>query len=148
MTVPQRRLSGKLASRPSTIAVYNMPTISARFVIRLIAPKMLQYAMADLERLSIDLVDLEAKRDRLAGELMATGYDLRIPEGTFYLWTRSPEPDDVAFCRRLADRKVLALPGTICEAPGHVRISLTASNEMIDRALPVFRAAGAATRRG
>ncbi|HET6752466.1 MAG TPA: aminotransferase class I/II-fold pyridoxal phosphate-dependent enzyme [Jiangellaceae bacterium] len=102
---------------------------------------VLQYALDDLERLSIDLVDLQAKRDRLAGELTASGYQLRVPEGTFYLWVRSPEPDDVAFCRRLADRNVLILPGTIFEVPGHFRISLTASNDMIDRALPVFHAA-------
>lgn len=102
---------------------------------------VLQYALDDLERLSIDLVDLQAKRDRLAGELTASGYQLRVPGGTFYLWVRSPEPDDVAFCRRLADRNVLILPGTIFEVPGHFRISLTASNDMIDRALPVFHAA-------
>ena len=47
----------------------------------------------------------------------------------------------MAFSRRLAQRQVLVLPGTICQAPGHFRVSLTAGNEMIDRALPVFRAA-------
>jgi aspartate aminotransferase len=109
---------------------------------------VLQYAIHDLERLSIDLADLEAKRDRLASELRTAGYDLQIPEGTFYLWLRSPDPDDVAFCRQLAESKVLVLPGTVCEAPGHFRISLTASNDVIDRALPAFRAAGARTVRG
>jgi aspartate aminotransferase len=109
---------------------------------------VLQYAIDDLELLSIDLADLETKRDRLASELTAAGYDLRVPEGTFYLWVRSPDADDVAFCRRLADQNVLVLPGTVCEVPGYFRISLTASNDMIDRALPAFRAAGAETARG
>ena len=103
---------------------------------------VLQYAIDDLEQLSIDLAGLEAKRDRLASELTESGYDLRVPEGTFYLWVRSPDTDDLAFCRRLADSNVLVLPGTVCEVPGYFRISLTASNDMIDRALPVFRAAG------
>jgi aspartate aminotransferase len=71
------------------------------------------------------------------------GYSLRSPEGTFYLWVRSPEPDDVAFVERLAERKVLVLPGTICESPGHFRISLTGTPEMIERSLPVLRAANA-----
>jgi aspartate aminotransferase len=99
---------------------------------------LMQYAVDDLERMSIDLAALEAKRDRLAAELSAFGYELRLPEGTFYLWVRSPDPDDVAFVERLAERGVLVLPGTTCEAPGHFRISLTASGDMIDRALPVF----------
>lgn len=98
----------------------------------------LQRAIEDFEHLSIDLIDLEAKRDRLVDELVAHGYDLRVPEGTFYLWVRSPDPDDVGFCGRLAERKVLVLPGTICEAPGYFRISLTASHDMIERALPAF----------
>jgi aspartate aminotransferase len=109
---------------------------------------VLQYAIDDLEQLSIDLVDLEAKRDRLANELSAFGYDLRLPEGTFYLWVRSPDADDVAFCRRLADQHVLVLPGSVCEVPGYFRISLTASNDMIDRAIPAFRTSGAGTVRG
>ncbi|MGH8774585.1 MAG: aminotransferase class I/II-fold pyridoxal phosphate-dependent enzyme [Jiangellaceae bacterium] len=102
---------------------------------------VMQYAVGDLEQMSIDLVGLEAKRDRLTGELRSAGYDLRPPEGTFYLWVRSPVPDDVAFSRDLADRRVLVLPGTVCEAPGYFRISLTATDDMIDRALPALVAA-------
>jgi len=102
---------------------------------------VLQYAIGDLERLSIDMADLERKRDWVVAELTAAGYQLRSPEGTFYLWVRSPESDDTAFSRRLAERQVLVLPGTICQAPGYFRVSLTADNEMIDRALPVFRTA-------
>ena len=33
------------------------------------------------------------------------------------------------------------LPGTVVELPGYVRISLTANDEMIERALPGFQAA-------
>jgi aspartate aminotransferase len=102
---------------------------------------VMQYAVGDLEQMSIDLAGLEAKRDRLTGELRAAGYHLRPPEGTFYLWVRSPIPDDVAFSRRLAGRNVLVLPGTVCEAPGYFRISLTATDDMIDRALPALEAA-------
>ena len=102
---------------------------------------VLQHAIADLERLSIDLSVLEGRRDRMVAELGAAGYQLRRPEGTFYLWVRSPDPDDRAFCRRLAERQVLVLPGTVFEVPGYFRVSLTANNEMIERALPEFRAA-------
>ncbi len=71
--------------------------------------------------------------------LRAAGYDFRTPEGTFYLWVRSPDPDDIAFCRLLAESKVLVLPGSVCEVPGYFRISLTASRKMVDDAIAVFR---------
>ena len=104
---------------------------------------LMQYAIDDLQRLSIDLVELERKRDWFVDELTAMGYSLRSPEGTFYLWVTSPEPNDVAFVERLAEHKVLVLPGTTCESPGHFRISLTGTPAMIERSLPVFRAANA-----
>jgi aspartate aminotransferase len=102
---------------------------------------VLQYAIGDLENLSIDRDELERKRDRVVKALRDFGYRLRAPEGTFYLWVQSPDPDDRAFCRRLAVLGVLVLPGSICEVPGHFRISLTGTSDMLERALPQFGAA-------
>ena len=38
----------------------------------------------------------------------------------------------------LADRDVFVLPGSMINAPDYFRISLTASDEMVERALPAF----------
>jgi aspartate aminotransferase len=102
---------------------------------------IMQYSLEELDPLSIDLVELERKRDLFVAELNRSGYDLQPPEGTFYLWARSPDPDDSAFVERLAKEGVLVLPGSTCGSPGHFRISLTGTAEMIERSLPVFRAA-------
>ena len=71
-------------------------------------------------------------------ELLGMGYELHRPEGTFYLLPKSPIADDVAFAERLAARNVLVLPGTMGEMPGYFRISITANDEMVARALPGF----------
>jgi aspartate aminotransferase len=105
---------------------------------------IMQYALADIEQMAIDLQALQRKRDRMVSALRAAGYELHVPEATFYLLPRSPEPDDMAFARRLARDKVVVLPGRAVEMPGYFRISLTATESMIERALPVF--AAAATR--
>ena len=69
------------------------------------------------------------------------------PEGTFYVLVRTPIDDDLAFAERLAEEHdVLVLPGTVVELPGWVRVSLTASDEMVEQALPGFERALAQTR--
>jgi aspartate aminotransferase len=102
---------------------------------------LLQHAVEDLERLSIDVGALERRRDRVVGGLRAAGYETTNPEGTFYVMARAPIEDDRAFAARLADHGVLVLPGSVVELPGWFRISLTASDEMVDRGLPGFAAA-------
>jgi len=102
---------------------------------------LLQHALADLNELSIDVDHLQQKRDYLVGELRNMGYELHFPDGTFYLLPRSPWKDDEAFVEMLQSNKIFCLPGTVVEMPGYFRISLTASDDMIQRALLGFAAA-------
>lgn len=98
----------------------------------------LQHALPDLEPLCVDLAALERRRARLVGALREQGYEATWPQGTFYVMARSPIPDDEAFARILNRHRVLVLPGTIVETPGWFRISLTASDEMVERGIPAF----------
>ena len=107
---------------------------------------LLQHALADLEKLSIDIGALQRRRDRLVPALREMGYEASMPEGTFYTMARSPIDDDVAFGEVLSRHRVLVLPGTIVEVPGWFRISLTASDEMVETAIPRFAAAMAEAR--
>lgn len=99
---------------------------------------LLQHALPDLEKLSIDIPRLQARRDRMVTALRDLGYEVRAPEGTFYLLPRSPIADDWSFVERLARLDVFVLPGSLVEMPGTFRVSLTASGEMVERALPRF----------
>jgi len=107
---------------------------------------VMQYAVPQLEELSIDVPALQAKRDRLVSALREMGYEVTSPEGTFYLWPRSPIPDDEAFVAELERRGVLVMPGALFETPGWFRICLTATAESIEAALPHFAAALKAVR--
>ena len=115
---------------------------AAQFVTGFAFPNaLLQHALPELDRLTIDVGDLQRKRDRMVAALRAMGYALHVPEGTFYLLVRSPLADDEAFLALLAEHDVFCLPGSLLELPGTFRVSLTASDDMIDRALPGFEAA-------
>jgi aspartate aminotransferase len=102
---------------------------------------VMQYALPELEKQSIDIAHLERRRDMMVAALSEVGYRVHRPEGTFYLFPRSPIADDEAFVRLLAEQGILVMPGTIFETPGFFRICLTATDEMCERALPGFAAA-------
>jgi aspartate aminotransferase len=103
---------------------------------------VMQYAVEDLEHLSIDQAALARRRDRLTASLTAAGYEVLPPEGTFYLWSKWPPGDPERHWSMLADRKVFVLPGSIMNSPAYLRISLTAADAMVERALPAFKAIG------
>ena len=102
---------------------------------------LMQYAMLDLEKAIIDVPAMQRRRDRVVSALTEMGYEAVTPEGTFYVMVRSPIADEIEFMRRLADEDVFVLPGRMFELPGWFRISLTASDDMVDRALPGFEKA-------
>jgi aspartate aminotransferase len=99
---------------------------------------VMQYAVPQLERLSIDVGALAHRRHALTEVLSQAGYAVLPPEGTFYLWVKWLSADPERQWHKLADQGVFVLPGSLMNTPDHFRISLTASDEMVARALPVF----------
>ena len=99
---------------------------------------LLQHGLEHFEPLSIDVEHLQQKRDRLLEGLRQVGYEVATPDATFYLMPRSPIADDVAFANMLADANLFCLPGTVVEMPGHLRLSATASEDMIERSIEIF----------
>lgn len=99
---------------------------------------IMQYAVPALETVTLDMAELARKRDRMYGALTEAGIDVTLPEGTFYLWGRAPGGDGAAFCDALAARGVYLMPGTLFDQPHHFRISLTATMDTIEAALPAI----------
>lgn len=107
---------------------------------------LMQYSVPELESVSIDMAELTRKRDRLYDALTDAGMTVTRPEGTFYLWGRAPGGDAAGFTAALAARKVLVMPGTVFDRPEHFRISLTATMDSIETALPALLDAASAAR--
>lgn len=99
---------------------------------------VMQYAVPDLETLSIDQAALTRRRDLLCATLEGAGYGVLRPEGTFYLWSKWPKGDPARHWTALAEKDVFVLPGSMMNAPDYFRISLTASDAMTERAIPAF----------
>lgn len=142
LLAPGQRL-GYLAFSPLMPAADRKPLQDAMFAAQMalgwcFPNAIMQYAVPDLETLSIDQAALTRRRDLFTATLAQAGYDVLPPEGTFYLWARWPKGNAEDHWNRLADRDVFVLPGSIMNAPDYFRISLTASDSMVERALPAF----------
>lgn len=105
---------------------------------------IMQHSVPALETVSIDVAELQRKRDRMLDALAEYGYRMTRPEGTFYLWGAAPGGDALRFATWLAARSVHVMPGTLFERPAEFRICLTATSDMVERSLPSFRDAALA----
>jgi aspartate aminotransferase len=81
----------------------------------------------------------QRKRDRLSGALLEFGYELKIPEGAFYLFPKSPVPDDVEFVKMLQEENILVVPGSGFGKPGYFRIAYCVDDRTIEGSLPGFK---------
>lgn len=99
---------------------------------------VMQNALPRLDRLSIDVQRLAHRRDALIEALTKSGHAVLPPEGTFYLWVKWAGAHPDRQWNAFADRGVFVMPGSIMNAGDYFRISLTASDDMVARALPVF----------
>lgn len=105
------------------------------------APALMQYLIAELQGLTVDVSVYQRKRDRLVRGLQDAGYDLIIPPGAFYLFPRSPLADDVEFVRLLQEENILTVPGSGFGGPGHFRIAYCVDDSTIEGSIPGFKRA-------
>ena len=86
-----------------------------------------------------DISQYKANRDLLYGSLTEMGYTCVHPDGAFYLFMKTPEPDAEAFCKRAMKENLLVVPGDSFGTPGYVRVAYCVSHEMIERSLPTWK---------
>lgn len=102
------------------------------------APSLFQFVAARCAGETSDIAVYRRNRDALLTALRQMGYTCAEPEGAFYLFPRTPEPDAGAFCAKARELDLILVPGDSFGCPGHVRISYCVQPELIQRALPKF----------
>ena len=101
---------------------------------------LMQLTVGRCADLTSQLEVYERNKDRLFAALTEYGFSCVEPGGSFYMFPRSLEPDDMAFSERAKQFDLLLVPGSGFGAPGHFRIAYCVQTEMIERALPRFKA--------
>ena len=102
------------------------------------APVLFQKAIARCADLKTNISAYEKNRDLLYHGLTSLGYECVRPQGAFYLFVKSPEPDAGAFSERAKKYDLLIVPSDSFGCPGYVRISYCVAEKTIKDALPAF----------
>ena len=104
------------------------------------APSLFQKLIPYCLGKTADVEVYDRNRRLLYSALTEYGFSAVKPDGAFYLFVRSPEPDAYAFFERAKKHELLLVPSDDFGVPGFVRISYCVSTEQIERSLPAFKA--------
>ena len=140
LSLPGERI-GYIALSPRMTEKENVAAVcgAGRALGYVCAPSMFQRVAAACVNERPDITAYRRNRDLIYSALTEMGYDCVHPDGAFYLFVRSPEPDANAFSERAKTFGLLIVPGDTFGAPGYVRISYCVGRDMIERSLPAFR---------
>jgi len=143
ISIPGERI-GFLAVNPA--ATYKKDLMDAMVLANRVlgfvnAPALMQRIVGSLQGERVDVSVYTRKRDLLCDGLADIGYEFLVPKGAFYLFPRSPIPDDVAFVRALQEELILVVPGSGFGAPGYFRIAFCVDDRTIMDAMPGFKKA-------
>ena len=119
-------------------SVYGAVAGAARVLTHVNAPSLWQLVVARCARLPSDITPYEKNGTMLYEGLVRAGFSCVKPQGAFYLFPRSLEADDYAFCERAKKYDLLLVPGTDFGCPGHFRASYCIKEQTIERSLPLF----------
>lgn len=132
---------GHIAISPAATArrqLFGAFTFCNRILGFVNANALMQRVVARLQGISVDPKIYQRRRDLLCTALSDMGYEFVRPQGAFYLFPRSPLPDDTAFANVLRRYRVIVVPGSGFRRAGHFRISFAAPDDVIERSLDSF----------
>jgi aspartate aminotransferase len=111
------------------------------------APALMQRVVGKFQRNSVDVSDYQKRRNAIHRILVDAGFDVNLPEGTFYIFPKSPIEDDIAFIRTMLQHRIMAVPGAGFGRKGYFRIAYCTDMEVIERSRDAFLEVGALYRR-
>jgi len=143
ISIPGERI-GYIAVNPDAAFKENLingMALANRILGFVNAPALMQRIIASIQGASVDISEYQRKRDVLCNNLAECGYEFVRPSGAFYLFPKSPVPDDVKFVKALQDELILVVPGSGFGCPGHFRIAFCVDDDTIINSISGFKRA-------
>jgi aspartate aminotransferase len=116
--------------------------ICARTLGYVNAPSLFQKVIADNLELATGVASYYERRNVLYDIITRAGFSCRLPEGAFYLFPKSPVPDDKAFCNKALEHNLIAVSGAGFGYPGYFRLAYCVSMDNIKRSEKAWMALG------
>ena len=105
------------------------------------SPSLIQRVAAVCADTLVDTSVYEENRNILYDNLTEMGYECFKPQGAFYLFPKSPVPDEKAFCEAAKRFRLIIVPGGAFGTPGYFRIAYCVKRDTVVNSLNSFREA-------
>lgn len=103
------------------------------------APSLMQRVIGRCAEEVSDMTVYQENKEILYRELTAMGFEMIEPQGAFYMFPKSPIPDEKAFCEAAKKYRILLVPGSTFACPGYFRLAFCVSKETVLNSLEGFR---------
>ena len=120
-------------------AVYDAVCGAGRALGYVCAPSLFQLLAKECLGKTVDLSVYDENRTLLYNALTEYGFEAVYPDGAFYLFLKSPEPDANAFCEKAKALDLLLVPADSFGCTGYVRLAYCVPTDRVRRSLPAFR---------
>ncbi|MCR5234645.1 MAG: pyridoxal phosphate-dependent aminotransferase [Lachnospiraceae bacterium] len=118
--------------------VFAAASVATRILGYVNAPSLMQRVVAECINEKTDISYYDRNRNELYEGLKKLGFTCQKPEGAFYLFMKTPVPDDKEFVAAAKKYNILIVPGSSFGCAGYVRIAYCVSYETIVNSLPKF----------
>jgi aspartate aminotransferase len=102
------------------------------------APALMQRIVGKFQDLDADMTEYKRRRDAIFNILVESGFEVIKPLGAFYIFPKTPIPDDIKFIRELQQHHILGVPGTGFGKPGYFRLAYCVDMDVIERSRKYF----------
>lgn len=119
-------LAASLTLTNRTLGFVNAPVIGQRLAAALLSE-------------TVDLEIYDRRRRLMSDVLRDAGIEFAEPKGAFYFFPKAPGGDDIKFTDALAEELILVVPGRGFGMPGHVRLSCSVDEAIIERSRAGFK---------
>ncbi len=100
---------------------------------------LIQLAAAEAVDDTADLSVYETNMELLYETFRELGFEVKKPDGTFYIMPKALEEDAVSFCRKAQQYDLIFVPCDAFHAPGYFRVAYCIDTEKVERSLTALR---------